>query len=54
MSCTSVDTGWSRHNQRIMSGKIGAAHLLAVLVHAPGVVDVVAFFGERFHQADVL
>src|SRR5215207_3849211 len=32
----------------------GAAHRLAVTVHAPGIVDVVALLRERLHQPDVL
>src|SRR5688572_3564767 len=35
-------------------GKNRPAHALAVCVHAPRVIHVVAFFGKRFHEPDVL
>src|SRR4051812_29854103 len=34
--------------------KNGAALLLSVQANPPGIVDVVPFFGQRFHQPNVL
>ena len=54
MSCGSVETPWSRHSQRIISGKTVCNIFWPWPLHAPCVVHVVAFFGEGLLHPDVL